>query len=172
MRATHAAIRAEATPAPPDRRDAATDWVNDRIDSARDGLNDIGQIAEATWDTWNGDIRGAMERNLDRYVSGWNPDRVNPGHYAGTPVYYVNGVRTTHEEAITDAEALSHRLQRPILLIHNPTAGAAGDFDQALEDRLWRPPFPQRNGTTRAIAGLFLDAARNNQPLSIVSQVV
>ena len=122
---------------------------------------------------------------------------VNPGHYTGDPIYYINGVLTTRKVAEHyEAEALSYskNLQRPVYLIFNRTIlegstgtpGCVDDISEAVYDKLWperivgldlqsllpalmlpNPPFIQLDPTTREVTWVLY---HSQGPVSIVSQ--
>jgi len=120
---------------------------------------------------------------------------VNPGHFTGDPVYYINGVLTRRNVAEHyEAEALSYDLQRPVYLIFNRTIlegstgtpGCVDDISEAVYDKLWpekivgldlqsllptlmlpNPPFIQLDPTTREVTWVLY---HSQGPISIVSQ--
>lgn len=78
---------------------------------------------------------------------------VNPNAYSGDPVYYVNGMDTSFQDAEDEAVALGDQLGRPILLLYNPTSGGARDLAEAVYDRTWPflANFVQANPITRQV---------------------
>jgi hypothetical protein len=93
---------------------------------------------------------------------------VNPGGYSGNPAYLVNGVKTSLEDARDKyAIFLSRLLQRPVRLLYNPTElFGVRDFAQCLLDKLWMPPAPQHNQTTKQLTYLLYHA---KGPIALVT---
>jgi len=110
---------------------------------------------------------------------------VNDDIYSGDPVYFVNGILNTKEDAIESANKLSHHLKRQVYLIYNPSRysddaslpiAILEDLTESLKDMAWPLEFvvpnaipPATNPATAQVAYLFHHAANNNIPISIVS---
>jgi hypothetical protein len=113
-----------------------------------------------------------MQAFLANYVQAPQPTLVNPS-YAIPPgrqtVYYVNGILTTPDEALAEAQALADQLGRPVGLIYNTTEGTAGDVLQTVGDLAWFPPLPQPDPTARELAGLLLSAHQAGQTVDLVA---
>ena len=83
---------------------------------------------------------------------------VNPWNCIGDPVYYVNGIDTSRQDAVDEAAALSAQLLRPVFLIHNSSSGTVRDVAEAAYDRAWPfldSRFVQANATTRQVTYLL-----------------
>lgn len=108
----------------------------------------------------------------------------------GAILYHVNGLNVfprsdtfgvpdsppaSKFEAFEEAESISLELARSVQLIYNDTAqtrpgdnvGFAADVAQAALDAVWVAPLPQHNETTKHLAGLLLQHARNKENVSI-----
>lgn len=108
---------------------------------------------------------------LGNYVSTPQPILVNPGSQSpvnGQPVYYVNGVGNTQDDAVLEAKALANQLHRPVALIYNPTHGLFDDVLRTTADLLWQPPQPQPDPATRELAGVMLSAWQKGQTVDVV----
>ena len=115
-------------------------------------------------------IAGGKQALLEK-----GPDPVECHNVFGTsPVLYVNGIMTDMASAMLDAKALGEKINRTVILIHNPTeaqhpedfAGMEKDVEQCVLDRIWpanlyhmlyrayteREPNLQHNQTTRFVA--------------------
>jgi hypothetical protein len=128
---------------------------------------------------WQDEILGVLDpgrsalmwAQLQDYISSPQPILVNPGSAAAPrtpPVYFVNGIRTTHDEAIAEARALADHLGRPVALLYNPTTGLLGDVTRTLSDLVWFPPLPQPDPVARQLAGVLLSAWEAGQPVDVV----
>ena len=157
--------------------------------------------AEGVLSRWGKGKAGAFSKYLkgrrdDLFMQQPHITVVNPGHYTGDPVYYINGVFTTRKVAVRQAEALSctKNLRRPVYLIFNRTIqegstgtpGCVDDISEAVYDKLWpekivgldlqsllpalmlpNPPFIQLDPTTREVTWVLF---HSQGPVSIVSQ--
>lgn len=88
---------------------------------------------------------------------------INPSGFGGDFVYYVNGMDTNHEAAVTTARLLNVKLLRPIGLLHNDTIGIAGDLSECCYDRVWpnlnmTSLVAQANPATRRLTSLLYNA--------------
>lgn len=109
----------------------------------------------------------------------------NPNKLSRTPIYFVNGIRNTLQDAKNIANDLSELANRPVELLHNPTAleGSTGtpgcggtdpvgigDLLECIYDRTWNPRvLTQLNPTTRQLAYLLYEHAKQGKPLTLVS---
>ena len=158
--------------------------------------------AEGVLSRWGKAKAGAFSKYLkgrrdDLFMQKPHITVVNPGHYTGDPIYYINGVFTTRKVAEHyEAEALScsKNLHRPVYLIFNRTIlegstgtpGCVDDISEAVYDKLWperivgldlqsllpalmlpNPPFMQLDPTTREVTWVLY---HSQGPVSIVSQ--
>jgi hypothetical protein len=106
---------------------------------------------------------GALE---DLYADSPKLTLVNPGNYAGDPVYFVNGIFNSFGEAKSAAALISNQLHRPVFLLYNDSANSAlAVYDRAGALR----GGPEANPVTRQITGLLLDAAKHGRNLSLIT---
>jgi len=96
---------------------------------------------------------------------------VQQGATTGEPLYYVNGIWTSHQDAVAAAVAISQKFNRPVGLLYCPTIDHSTDLVNATYDRLWLylpliPGLGQQTRTTRQLAGLF---SHHKGPLTIIT---
>ncbi len=97
------------------------------------------------------------------------------------PVYYINGVMTDRRYAYLEAEFLARMIERPVYLLHNPSAcgdsgfigGAScvGDWGESFLDKSWplkiTAAMPvQHNNTTKQLAYILY---YQPSPITIIS---
>lgn len=121
---------------------------------------------------------GLYETLLNQWVIAKTPDDYTEvgTERGGGSLYYVNGINTKFEkedaddefQAMDEALKLSSHLERRVRILYNPTESAAGDLSEAGVDKLWYPPAPQLNKTTKELAGIILYHAERNEPISLV----
>jgi hypothetical protein len=115
--------------------------------------------------------RALMWANLPDYVASPQPILVQPTLAlapGSQPVYFVNGIQNSPDEAIAEAKALADHLGRPVALLYNATTGVVGDLVRTLGDLTWQPPLPQPDPAARQLAGVLLQAWETGQPVDIV----
>ncbi|MCA9201195.1 MAG: hypothetical protein KDA87_26825, partial [Planctomycetales bacterium] len=96
------------------------------------------------------------------------PHLVNPRHYAGDAVYYINGALTNWETAQSEAVLLSDQLQRPVMLIYNGTNGLS-DVTEVLRDYAWNINEASQNDTIPFLLAALREDAANGRRSSIVT---
>lgn len=93
----------------------------------------------------------------------------------GEPVYFVNGMGTSHARAIDEAMRIAGQLNRPVRLIYNATSAdtdfvlPTSDFYESVLDHFWSAPIPQHNRATRIIASVLKDAEQTGKKIDIVA---
>jgi hypothetical protein len=140
----------------------------EQIDSMAGQVEGLLAAAQGTLTPWESAL---MSSHLQDYVATPQPILVSPVQPVAPgarPVYFVNGILTTRDEAIADAQGLANQLGRPVTLIYNPTTGALGDLRRTVGDVLWFPPLPQPNVAVQELAGVLLAAWQSGQPVDIV----
>jgi hypothetical protein len=109
----------------------------------------------------------------------------NPNKLSEIPIFFVNGIRVTRQNAEDTASDLSRKANRPVMLLHNQTSlegstgtpgcgghdsVGAGDLLESIYDRKWTPvELAQLNPATRQLAYLLYDHAKKGKPLTLVS---
>jgi len=92
---------------------------------------------------------------------------VNPQHFLGDPVYYVNGMATDRSRAVGDAELISGQLHRPVYLIYNPMQNSGEIFYDRTGASRGRAP--QIDPVTRQVTYVLYHAALEGKKVSIIS---
>jgi hypothetical protein len=142
--------------------------LREEIDTA---AGQIRGLLAAEQGVLNPQVSAVMWSRLEAYVATPQPIMVNPTYpiAQGTrAVYFVNGIQTTQQDAIADAQGLANQLRRPVALIYSPTTGLVGDVVRAAGDLAWFPPLPQPDLAARQLAGVLLTAWATGQPVEIV----
>jgi hypothetical protein len=142
--------------------------LREHLDSTIGQVRGLLAAAQGVLNPWEGAL---LWSHLQDYVATPQPILVNPSSPSAPgarPVYFVNGIQTTRDEAIADAQGLADQLGRPVALIYNPTTGLPGDAERALGDLLWMPPLPQPDPVVREVAGVLLAAWESGQPVDVV----
>jgi hypothetical protein len=142
--------------------------LREEIDTA---VGQVRGLLSAVQGVLNPGESALMWSHLQDFVATPQPITVNPSYPVppGTrPVYFVNGILTTRDEAIAEAQGLANQLGRPVALIYNPTTGVVGDVERTVGDLVWFPPLPQPDLTVRELTGVLVAAWESGQPVDIV----
>lgn len=96
---------------------------------------------------------------------------ISPSNSAGSVIYFINGINTTHDEAVAIASAIGAKFGRPVRLIYNQTHGMDLDLVESAYDRTWvfaplLPGNPQVNKATRKLARVLFSSTG---PVSLIS---
>lgn len=98
---------------------------------------------------------------------------INPGGFAGSPIYLVNGIDVSLETAKEYGLAVSRRFHRPVALVYNEDNGKAVGGLEGLYDRFgYAVQFGplkalQGDATTRQLTAVLMQA-KDGKPLDII----